>query len=60
MVGGMSKRFEVIFVDPPTTFSNSKRMNESWDVQRDHIKLMSQLKRILTQDGTIIFQTING
>ena len=30
-------------------------MNESWDVQRDHIKLMSQLKRILTQDGTIIF-----
>ena len=48
------ERFEVIFVDPPT-FSNSKRMNESWDVQRDHIKLMSQLKRILTQDGTIIF-----
>ena len=46
--------FEVIFVDPPT-FSNSKRMNESWDVQRDHIKLMSQLKRILTQDGMIIF-----
>lgn len=48
------ERFEVIFVDPPT-FSNSKRMEDSWDVQRDHIKLMSQLKRILTTDGVIVF-----
>ncbi|WP_419853174.1 bifunctional 23S rRNA (guanine(2069)-N(7))-methyltransferase RlmK/23S rRNA (guanine(2445)-N(2))-methyltransferase RlmL [Actinobacillus pleuropneumoniae] len=48
------ERFELIFVDPPT-FSNSKRMEDSWDVQRDHIKLMTQLKRILTTDGTIVF-----
>lgn len=48
------ERFELIFVDPPT-FSNSKRMEQSWDVQRDHIKLLSQLKRILTAGGTIIF-----
>ena len=48
------ERFELIFVDPPT-FSNSKRMDESWDVQRDHIKLLTQLKRILTNDGTIVF-----
>ena len=48
------ERFELIFVDPPT-FSNSKRMEESWDVQRDHIKLMARLKRILTADGIIIF-----
>ncbi|WP_301099496.1 bifunctional 23S rRNA (guanine(2069)-N(7))-methyltransferase RlmK/23S rRNA (guanine(2445)-N(2))-methyltransferase RlmL [Otariodibacter sp.] len=48
------ERFEVIFVDPPT-FSNSKRMENSWDVQRDHIELMRKLKRILTQDGTIVF-----
>ncbi len=48
------ERFELIFVEPPT-FSNSKRMEESWDVQRDHIKLMTQLKRILTADGTIVF-----
>lgn len=48
------ERFELIFVDPPT-FSNSKRMENSWDVQRDHISLMQQLKRILTDDGTIIF-----
>ncbi|AKO31576.1 23S rRNA (guanine(2445)-N(2))/(guanine(2069)-N(7))-methyltransferase [[Haemophilus] ducreyi] len=48
------ERFELIFVDPPT-FSNSKRMEDSWDVQRDHIKLMTQLKRILTSDGMIVF-----
>ncbi|OOR98156.1 23S rRNA (guanine(2445)-N(2))/(guanine(2069)-N(7))-methyltransferase [Haemophilus paracuniculus] len=48
------ERFELIFVDPPT-FSNSKRMEQSWDVQRDHIQLLSQLKRILTAGGTIVF-----
>lgn len=48
------RTFDLIFVDPPT-FSNSKRMEESWDVQRDHIKLMANLKRILRADGTIIF-----
>lgn len=48
------ERFELIFVDPPT-FSNSKRMENSWDVQRDHIALMKQLKRILTTNGTIVF-----
>lgn len=48
------ERFELIFVDPPT-FSNSKRMENSWDIQRDHIALMKQLKRILTANGTIVF-----
>lgn len=47
-------QFDLIFVDPPT-FSNSKRMEDSWDVQRDHIKLMTQLKRILRPNGTIVF-----
>ncbi|MGC6377342.1 bifunctional 23S rRNA (guanine(2069)-N(7))-methyltransferase RlmK/23S rRNA (guanine(2445)-N(2))-methyltransferase RlmL [Bisgaard Taxon 45] len=48
------RQFDLIFVDPPT-FSNSKRMEDSWDVQRDHIKLMTQLKRILRRNGTIVF-----
>ncbi|OOF50614.1 23S rRNA (guanine(2445)-N(2))/(guanine(2069)-N(7))-methyltransferase [Rodentibacter genomosp. 1] len=48
------RQFDLIFVDPPT-FSNSKRMEASWDVQRDHIKLMGNLKRILRQSGTIVF-----
>ncbi|OOF66230.1 bifunctional 23S rRNA (guanine(2069)-N(7))-methyltransferase RlmK/23S rRNA (guanine(2445)-N(2))-methyltransferase RlmL [Rodentibacter sp. Ppn85] len=48
------RQFDLIFVDPPT-FSNSKRMEVSWDVQRDHVKLMANLKRILRQGGTIVF-----
>ena len=48
------RQFDLIFVDPPT-FSNSKRMEDSWDVQRDHIKLMTNLKRILRPNGTIVF-----
>ena len=48
------RQFDLIFVDPPT-FSNSKRMEDSWDVQRDHIKLMTNLKRILRPSGTIVF-----
>ena len=48
------RQFDLIFVDPPT-FSNSKRMEDSWDVQRDHIKLMRNLKRILRSNGTIVF-----
>ena len=46
--------FDVIFIDPPT-FSNSKRMSESFDVQRDHLLLMKDLKRLLRPGGTIMF-----
>lgn len=47
-------KYDLIFVDPPT-FSNSKRMNDSWDVQRDHIKLISKLLALLRLGGTIVF-----
>ncbi|MBA0178885.1 bifunctional 23S rRNA (guanine(2069)-N(7))-methyltransferase RlmK/23S rRNA (guanine(2445)-N(2))-methyltransferase RlmL [Pectobacterium carotovorum] len=48
------EQFDVIFIDPPT-FSNSKRMEESFDVQRDHLALMKDLKRLLRRGGTIMF-----
>lgn len=48
------ENFDLIFIDPPT-FSNSKRMEESFDVQRDHIMLMRNLKRLLRRGGTIMF-----
>lgn len=47
-------QFDLIFIDPPT-FSNSKRMEQSFDVQRDHIQLMKNLKRLLRSGGTIVF-----
>ena len=34
------EKFDVVFIDPPT-FSNSKRMGESFDVQRDHVSLIT-------------------
>ena len=47
-------QYDLIFIDPPT-FSNSKRMEQSFDVQRDHILLMKNLKRILRPGGTVVF-----
>ncbi|WP_323663813.1 bifunctional 23S rRNA (guanine(2069)-N(7))-methyltransferase RlmK/23S rRNA (guanine(2445)-N(2))-methyltransferase RlmL [Pectobacterium carotovorum] len=49
-----NEQFDVIFIDPPT-FSNSKRMEESFDVQCDHLALMKDLKRLLRRGGTIMF-----
>ncbi|MFZ1873214.1 MAG: bifunctional 23S rRNA (guanine(2069)-N(7))-methyltransferase RlmK/23S rRNA (guanine(2445)-N(2))-methyltransferase RlmL [Chania sp.] len=48
------EQFDVIFIDPPT-FSNSKRMENTFDVQRDHLDLMKDLKRLLRRNGTIMF-----
>lgn len=46
--------YDLIFIDPPT-FSNSKRMEESFDVQRDHLLLLKNLHRLLRKGGTIMF-----
>ncbi len=48
------EQFDLIFIDPPT-FSNSKRMEDTFDVQRDHISLMKHLKRMLRRGGTLMF-----
>lgn len=52
------QRFDVIFLDPPT-FSNSKRMDDVLDVQRDHVLLLKLAARLLTQDGVILFSNNN-
>ncbi|HAD08225.1 MAG TPA: bifunctional 23S rRNA (guanine(2069)-N(7))-methyltransferase RlmK/23S rRNA (guanine(2445)-N(2))-methyltransferase RlmL, partial [Porticoccaceae bacterium] len=49
-------KFDVIFLDPPT-FSNSKNMNETLDVQRDHERLISQAMALLAGDGVLVFST---
>ncbi len=48
--------FDLIFLDPPT-FSTSKRMEHTWDVQRDHVKVIRQCMKLLTKDGVLIFST---
>lgn len=47
-------QFDLIFLDPPT-FSNSKRMKDAFDVQRDHLKLFGWVKKILAPGGTLLF-----
>ena len=49
------RRFDLIFVDPPT-FSNSKAMGKNtWSVQRDHVKLLTNVVRLLERDGVAVF-----
>ncbi len=48
--------WDLIFLDPPT-FSNSKRMEGTLDVQRDHVGLLQQTARLLTPGGLLVFST---
>lgn len=50
------EKWDVIFLDPPT-FSNSKRMEDSFDVQRDHVQLLTHAMQLLSDDGVLIFST---
>ena len=35
-----NRHYDLIFLDPPT-FSNSKRMDEVFDIQTDHVQLIN-------------------
>lgn len=51
-----SEKFAVILLDPPT-FSNSKRMNETLDITRDHVRLIDLAMAHLAPGGLLIFVT---
>ncbi len=48
--------FDLIIMDPPT-FSNSKRMKDFLDIQRDHAELINDCLKALTSNGSIYFST---
>lgn len=48
------QRYDLIFMDPPT-FSNSKRMADVLDVQRDHVRLIEGAMKLLRPQGLLIF-----
>ena len=48
--------YDLILLDPPT-FSNSKRMDDVLDTQRDHPWLIEQAMRCLSKEGLLIFST---
>ena len=47
-------RYDLIFLDPPT-FSNSKRMDREFDVQRDHVALIRATLARLAPGGLLLF-----
>ncbi|MEK7717047.1 MAG: bifunctional 23S rRNA (guanine(2069)-N(7))-methyltransferase RlmK/23S rRNA (guanine(2445)-N(2))-methyltransferase RlmL [Pseudomonadota bacterium] len=51
-----ARRYGLIFLDPPT-FSRSKRMEDTFDVQRDHVALIADAAALLEPDGILVFST---
>ncbi|WP_296058142.1 bifunctional 23S rRNA (guanine(2069)-N(7))-methyltransferase RlmK/23S rRNA (guanine(2445)-N(2))-methyltransferase RlmL [uncultured Amphritea sp.] len=52
--GQKGQSYDLIFLDPPT-FSNSKRMHDVLDVQRDHVELINLAMGLLRPEGKLIF-----
>jgi len=50
------RRYDLIFLDPPT-FSRSKRMEDTLDIQRDHVTLIKDTAALLETGGVLIFST---
>jgi len=48
------RRWDLVVVDPPT-FSNSKRMDYTWDIQRDHPALLLDVLAVCS--GAVWFST---
>jgi 23S rRNA G2069 N7-methylase RlmK/C1962 C5-methylase RlmI len=48
------RRWDLVVVDPPT-FSNSKRMDYTWDIERDHPALLRDVLAVCT--GVVWFST---
>ncbi len=50
------RKWDIVVVDPPT-FSNSKRMRGTFDVQRDHAGLLGRIVDLVEPGGQIRFST---
>ncbi|MGE4583815.1 MAG: class I SAM-dependent methyltransferase, partial [Sphaerochaeta sp.] len=50
------KVYDLIIFDPPS-FSNSRKMDQDFDVQRDYLRWMKVLNALLAKDGTLVFST---
>jgi 23S rRNA (cytosine1962-C5)-methyltransferase len=48
--------FDLIVMDPPT-FSNSKRMEDFLDIQKNHVELINDCIKILNESGILFFST---
>ena len=48
--------FDLVIMDPPT-FSNSKRMKDFLDIQKDHVELLNDVLNATAQNGIVYFST---
>lgn len=48
--------YDLVFLDAPT-FSNSKSMTTTLDIQRDHAELVRAASRVLSPEGMLLFST---
>jgi 23S rRNA (cytosine1962-C5)-methyltransferase len=47
-------KYDLVIVDPPT-YSKSKRMDRDFDIQRDHVWVLQQVKTMVRKGGVIYF-----
>ncbi|MGB4407956.1 MAG: class I SAM-dependent methyltransferase, partial [Sphaerochaeta sp.] len=50
------RKYDLIVFDPPC-FSNSRKMEHDFDVQRDYLRWIKVLNALLTRDGILLFST---
>ena len=50
------KSYDLIFIDPPT-FSNTKKEKRVFDIQEDHIRLLTLAMGCLAPNGLLVFST---
>ena len=50
------RKYDIIIIDPPT-YSNSKRLDDDWNVQTGHAELLNATRELLNVDGVIYFST---
>ncbi len=53
------KKYDLIIFDPPS-FSNSRKMDHDFDVQRDYLRWMKVLNALLAMGGKLVFSTNLG
>jgi len=49
-----SQQYDLVFLDPPT-FSSSKRMEDKFDIQTDHVRLIQATFKLIRAGGSLIF-----
>lgn len=52
------EKYDLIVVDPPT-FSNSKKMTDIFDIQRDHVEILNTLYRDFALPGAVLYFSTN-